>query len=92
MWASGNPSRFRVMFTRSDQSHPGVPSRHPDYTRRSLSALVVTDFGVAILPDADYWWEFRATQQLGIALAEAGHLVIGYGIPWLASELVPPSA
>jgi hypothetical protein len=29
--------------------------------------------------------------ELGKALAEAGHLVIGYGIPWLAGDLVPPA-
>lgn len=92
MWAAGNPSRFRVTLTRSNQPYPNTVSKHSDYVRRSLSALVVADFGVAILPDADYWWEFRTTQQLGNTLAEAGHLVVGYGIPWLSGDLAPPSA
>lgn len=91
IWASGNPSRFRVTLVRSDQPTPDAPSRHPRFARRSLSALVVQDFGVAILPDADHWWEFRTTHQLGSALAEAGHLIVGYGIPWLAGDLAPPS-
>ncbi|MBI5669491.1 MAG: hypothetical protein HZC41_15925 [Chloroflexi bacterium] len=91
LWASGNPSRFHVTFVRSDQPTPDAPSRHPRFARRSLSALVVEDFGVAILPDADHWWEFRTTQQLGSALAEAGHLIVGYGLPWLAGDLAPPS-
>jgi hypothetical protein len=90
-WASGNPSRFRVTLTRSDQRYPKTESTHPDMAKRALSALVVEDFGVAILPDADYWWEYRTTQQLGSALAEAGHLAVGYGIPWLSGELTPPS-
>lgn len=90
-WASGSPSRFRVTLIRTDQPSPDAASRHPRYVRRTLSALVVDDFGVAILPDADHWWEFRVTQQLGGALAEAGHLIVGYGIPWLAGDLVPPS-
>jgi hypothetical protein len=55
-----------------------------------LSALVVEDFGVAILPSANHWWTFQNTQELGNALAEAGHLTIGYGIPFLAGELSPP--
>jgi hypothetical protein len=91
IWASGNASRFRVMLTRSDRPTPAAASPSPFYTRRTLSTLVVQDFGVAILPSADHWWEFRSTQQLGSALAEAGHLIVGYGIPWLAGDLLPPS-
>jgi hypothetical protein len=84
-WSSGQPSRFRITLIRGD-------SKHPQYLNRSLSALVVEDFGVAILPSADYWWTYSDTESLGKALAEAGHLVIGYGIPWLAGDLVPPSS
>lgn len=76
-WSSGMPSRFRVTLSRSD----GL--------RRDLSALVVADFGVSILPAANYWWVYRDTHSLGNALAEAGHLVVGYGMPWLADELQP---
>lgn len=91
-WSSGVPSRFRVTLIRSDQPAPYAHSDHPDTVRRSLSALVVDDFGVAILPSADHWWTFRDTTELGNALAEAGHLAVGYGMPWLAGELQPPSA
>lgn len=87
-WAQRNPSRFQVTLIRSDQ--PGaVPSNHPRYLRRNLSTLVVDDFGVSILPSADHWWTFKNTETLGAALAEAGHLVVGYGIPWLAGDLQP---
>ena len=55
-----------------------------------MSALVVKDFGVAILPSADHWWTFRDMNELGTALAEAGHLVVAYGMPWLAGELSLP--
>jgi hypothetical protein len=90
-WSSGVPSRFRVSLIRSDSSNASVASHHSDNARRTLSALVVDDFGVAILPSADYWWTFSNTTELGRALAEAGHLVAGYGIPWLAGDLTPPS-
>ena len=84
-YAQGVPSRFRVTLTRSD--NPGAaPSDHPNYARRTLSALVVEDFGVAILPSADHWWQFRDVTELGRALAEAGHLIVGYGLQWLAGE------
>jgi hypothetical protein len=77
-----------VHLIRSDQPN-ATSGAH--YVKRSLSALVVTDFAVTILPNADHWWTYKDTQGLGKALAEAGHLTIGYGIPWLAGELLPPS-
>ena len=76
-WASGNPSRFKVTLMRSD----GL--------KRDLSALVVTDFGVGILPSAAHWWTYRDIASLGRALGEAGSLAVAYGMPWLAGELSP---
>ncbi len=79
----------------NDNAYTGMrPSRftvnlYTQFKRRSLSQLVVEDFAVQILPSADHWWEFRDTETLGKALAEAGHLIVGYGIPWLADELEP---
>ncbi len=83
MWSSGAPARFRVQLTRSSNAQGGAVAR-------SLSQLVVDDFGVNILPAADHWWSYRDTDSLGKALAEAGHLVVGFGMPWLAGELNPP--
>ena len=81
-WASGMPSRFCVTLIRTDQAAPYAHSDHLSHVQRGLSALVVDDFGVAILPSADYWWTFRNTTELGNALGEAGHLAVGYGMPW----------
>jgi hypothetical protein len=91
LWASGNPSRFRVTLTRTDQPSPAIPSQHARFARRDLSALVIEDFGVGILPSAGHWWAFRDTEALGKALAEAGHLIVGFGMPWLSGELSLPS-
>ena len=77
-WAPEMASRFRITLSRQGQ-------------RRTLGALVVTDFRVPILPAAEHWWVWRDSAGLGTALAEAGHLLVGYGIPWLAGELEPPS-
>ncbi|MBC8100736.1 MAG: hypothetical protein H7Y11_14950, partial [Armatimonadetes bacterium] len=65
-WSSGQASRFRVMLL----AHDG--------RRRDLSALVVDDFAVAILPSARHWWQYQDTHTLGQALLEAGKLTIGY--------------
>lgn len=78
-FAEPTPSRFRVTLSRTGAKP----------FKRTLSALVVQDFGVAILPDADHWWTYTDVTSLGKALAEAGHLVIGYGIGWLSGELKP---
>ncbi len=91
MWSAGAPSRFRVQLTRSRDRH-GRAADSPGNVTRGLSQLVVEDFGVAILPAADHWWAFHDTDSLGKALAEAGHLIVGYGLPWLAGELDPPAA
>lgn len=79
-WSAGMPSRFKVTLM------------HRDGRKRDLSALVVDDFNVAILPSGGHWWSYRTTEELGNALAEAGHLIIGYGIPWLAGDLTPPES
>ena len=92
MWASRSPSRFRVTLTRTDQPTPRQPSTHQHFVQRDLGTLVVQDFDVSILPNADYWWTFTNTDELGKALAESGHLVVGFGMPWLSGELQPPSA
>ena len=80
-WSMGAPSRFRVELIHSRDGRT--------LKSRSLSKLVVDDFGVKILPSADHWWAYSDTDSLGKALAEAGHLVVGYGMPWLAGELDP---
>ena len=90
MWSGQAPSRFKVQLTRSRDRH-GLVSGEAGMVTRALSQLVVDDFGVAILPAADHWWTYNDTASLGAALAEAGHLVVGYGMPWLAGELVPPA-
>ena len=86
-YAENAPSRFRVSLIRSDKASAALPSDHAQFVRRTLSALVVEDFDVPILPSADYWWQFRDVTELGKALAEAGHLAVGYGMPWLAGDL-----
>ncbi|MDE2637299.1 MAG: hypothetical protein OXI30_13130 [Chloroflexota bacterium] len=89
MWSVGAASRFTVQLTRSHDRH-GQARAEAGYVTRGLSQLVVEDFSVAILPAADHWWTFADTESLGKALAEAGHLIVGYGMPWLAGELTPP--
>lgn len=87
-WTDKQPSRFRVNLVRSDKAG-GRASQHEKYLKRILSQLVVEDFGVNILPSSEHWWSFSDTDSMGQALAEAGHLIIGYAIPYLAGDLSP---
>jgi hypothetical protein len=87
VYAAGTPSRFRVMLTRTRLN----ANKGAHDVQRTLSALVVEDFGVNILPHADHWWTYSDTQTLGKALAEAGYLAVGYGIPFLEGALLPPT-
>ena len=80
-YAARQPSRFRVTLSRDEGR---LPAAH-----RTLAQLVVADFGVPILPSAEHWWTFTDTTSLGRALGEAGHLIVGYGLPWLAGDLLP---
>src|SRR5690242_281626 len=41
LWASRQPSRFRVTLTRTDQPAPSQSSQHEHFAQRDLSALVV---------------------------------------------------
>lgn len=90
-WSQDQPSRFNVQLGRSDLRGEGKNDADR-FSIRSLSQLVVRDFGVKILPAEDHWWRYQNTDSLAGALAEAGHLIVGYGMPWLAGELLPPTA
>ena len=87
-WTGKQPSRFRVNLVRSDKAG-GRASQHEQYLKRTLSQLIVEDFAVNILSSSDHWWSFSDTDSMGKALAEAGHLIIGYAIPYLAGDLSP---
>lgn len=89
-WAPNAASRFTVFLTRQEEEPP--QGNHPTTfaTRCMLSELVVRDFSVSILPTATHWWLYQGQTELCQALSEAGHLLVGYGIPWLADELKPP--
>ena len=84
-WAGGL-FRFAKAFD-DGLRNPAIPSTHPAYARRTLSALVMDDFNVHLLPSNDYWWTFSDLTELGKGLMESGYLLVGYGLPWLSGDL-----
>ena len=57
-----------------------------DYSHRAEQALpwiIWHVFNARVVPADDSWWDFRNGNELLQALANAVHLLFGYGIPWL---------
>lgn len=83
------PSRFRVNLLRNAGPDARTSSDYANRVDVTLSQLLWDDFGVRQLGGPDHWWVFTNPNQLGHALAEAGRLVFGFGIPWLEGTLQP---
>ncbi|HRE47009.1 MAG TPA: hypothetical protein PLD47_04730 [Aggregatilineales bacterium] len=82
------PSRFRLSLLRNR----GVEARDnsdPARVEITLSRLLWDQFTVRVLDGADHWWLFRTSHELGMAIAAAGKLLFGFGIPWLEGTLMP---
>lgn len=68
-------ARFRINLARLDAGQHTA-----DYT---LSGVIWHVFEARVLPSDDYWWPFRTGDELPHAIAHAGKLLFGYGVPWL---------
>lgn len=82
------PSRFRVTLLRNK----GADARDPQDPNRmevSLSRLIWDQFGVRQLDAPDYWWTFVNLHEMAHAVAHAGRLLFGFGVPWLEGKLSP---
>jgi hypothetical protein len=88
-YQGGGLSRFRVNLLRNTGPDARSATNYPDKVDTTLSKLIWDDFGVQQLSGPEHWWLFSNMTALGQAIAEAGKLVIGFGIPWLEGELQP---
>lgn len=68
-------ARFRINLSRLNT--------HQKDVERTLSDVIWNEYEARVLPSAEYWWEFRSSDELPHALSHAGKLLFGYGIPWL---------
>jgi len=87
LYYQGGPSRFRVNLLRNIGPDARSPSDYAEKVDTTLGKLLWNEFGVRQLSSPDHWWTFRAPNELAYAIAEAGKLLIGFGIPWLEGEL-----
>ena len=55
-------------------------------TNRTLGDVIWHIYGSRVLPNADFWWEFKTGDELPYALSSAGKLLFAYGIPWLEMQ------
>jgi hypothetical protein len=89
LYYQGGRSRFHVNLLRNTGVDARANPNDPASIDVSLATLLWEDFGVRQLSSADHWWQFSSPQELGHAIAEAGKLVFGFGIPWLEGTLTP---
>ncbi len=88
-YQGGGPSRFRVNLLRNTGADARSPSQYAEKVDTTLSKLLWDDFGVRQFGGPDHWWQFNSPRELGYAIAEAGKLLFGFGIPWLEGTLQP---
>jgi hypothetical protein len=88
----GGPSRFRVNLLRNTGADARSPSGYDEKVDTTLAKLLWDDFGVRQLSGPEHWWLFSNPTELGYAIAEAGKLLFGFGIPWLEGALYPDQA
>jgi hypothetical protein len=86
-YQSGVPSRFRINLLRNTGSDARSPSDYSEKIDTALAKLIWDGFGVRQLTGPAHWWTFRDPNELAYAVAEAGKLLIGFGIPWLEGKL-----
>lgn len=91
-YESGGPSRFRVILLRSkgaDARSASHSASDPAQVEIALSRLIWDSFDIRQYDTPDHWWLFRNPTEMAYAIAEAGKLVFGFGVPWLEGKLQP---
>ena len=79
-----NPfARFQVRLLRNQGIDARATTTYQNRVEQTLPWVIWNHYEVQILPNDSYWWEFRHGDELPHALAHAGKLLFGYGIPWL---------
>ncbi len=91
-YAAGGPSRFRINLLRNTGADARSPGQYAGKIDTTLGRLLWEDFGVRQLSGPEHWWSFNHPVELGHAIAEAGKLLFGFGIPWLEGTLRPDQA
>lgn len=76
-------ARFQITLLRNQGHDARAVTSYPERAERTLPWIIWHIFEARILPADDHWWVFRGENDLPQALADAGRLLFGYGVPWL---------
>lgn len=71
-------ARFRIELERTEAGSASM--------KHTLSYVIWHIYGSRVLPNEDFWWEFKTGDELPYALSSAGKLLFAYGIPWLEMQ------
>lgn len=80
-------AQFQVNLLRNRGVEARALTDYADRAEHTLPWLIWHVFGARVVPSDSVWWEFRDDNELGQALASAGRLLFGYGVPWLEKKL-----
>lgn len=80
-------AQFQVNLLRNRGTEARAQTDAEERVEHTLPWLIWHVFETRVVPSDSVWWEFRDEIELGQALASAGRLLFGYGVPWLEKNL-----
>jgi hypothetical protein len=76
-------ARFQINLMRNQGGDARTINDYEYREERTLAWIIRHAYQSQVVPSDDHWWEFRDSNELAYAIAEAGRLLFGYGMPYL---------
>ena len=76
-------ARFQINLLRNKGIDARAVTDYDQQEEHTLPWIIWHVYDAKVVPHDEVWWDFRDEAELGQALAVAGRLLFGYGVPWL---------
>lgn len=76
-------ARFQIILIRNRGIDARTITEYEHQEEHSLAWIICHAYQSQVVPSDDHWWTFRDSNELAYAIAEAGRLLFGYGMPYL---------
>jgi hypothetical protein len=76
-------ARFQIILIRNRGIDARTIAGYEHQEEHSLAWIIRHAYQSQVVPTDDHWWAFRDSNELAYAIAEAGRLLFGYGMPYL---------